>query len=197
MTATERRGMIRRGGRTERVRQAVADTVLDLVSKGETEFNILDVVRLSGVARSTIHARWPTRAALIAEALSQHTSSFHVDLSGNWKKDLEKIAFAFREFSARPLEIALTSLMALANTEAAYTQQTIHHWGAIADQLSASLRAAKARGEIRRDVDPSQVIVAITTIISGLIVLAKQVPDDAFLKRLVQIQIRGCAAPPK
>src|SRR5262245_20536485 len=88
------RGAQRPGGRTEKIRRAVAQAVLTLIKKGKLDFRLQEVSRLAGVHRTTIYQRWPSRAALLIEALSEHTSHFDVKLSGNWRRDLKKIGVA-------------------------------------------------------------------------------------------------------
>ena len=106
------RGNIRPGGRTERVRQVVAATVLQFIKDGTSDFTMSDVSERSGIARSTIHARWPTRDALLAEALSAHNSQFRVERRSDWREDLHHLARAFRDFAARPDEMAINALTA-------------------------------------------------------------------------------------
>ena len=61
-------------------------------------FEILSVAELSGVGRSTISRRWPDRASLIGEALTEHNSSFEISLTGEWKTDLRSIAAELQAF---------------------------------------------------------------------------------------------------
>lgn len=82
---------VRPGGRTERVRKAVADAVIELIEQEGIEFEIKAVAQLSGVGRATIFRRWPDRASLIGEALVEHVSHFEVTMTGNWEEDLRRI----------------------------------------------------------------------------------------------------------
>lgn len=187
------RGTIRPGGRTEKVRKAVASAVLAFLKEGSTEFSVMDVVQKSGIARSTLYARWPTREALIAEALTAHNSEFRFAQSGDWRRDLHEMARAFRDFAMDPAEIAINSAIAYMGPGFLH-EETWRQWQSISRRMAEPLRQAQAAGEIRPDIDPTLVISSIFTVITGLIVIAKQRPEDAYLKQLVDIQISGCTA---
>lgn len=189
------RGNIRPGGRTERVKQAVAATVLNFIKAGVTDFTMLDVSERSGIARSTIHARWPSRDELMAEALRAHNSTFQVERRADWREHLTHIARAFRDFSARPDEIAINALTARLGA-GFLAKETHRQWQAIAEDMAAPLHAAQASGSVRAGVDPTMVISTLFTSITGLIVIAKDVPDDDYLERLVELLISGCEARP-
>jgi AcrR family transcriptional regulator len=188
------RGNIRPGGRTERVRQTVAATVLHLIKSGATEFSMLDVAEQSGIARSTIYARWPTRDALIAEALMTHNSTFQVEPRSDWRDHLRAIAIAFRDFSSEPDEIAINGLIASLGP-GFLDEETRRQWLSIAHDMGEPLRMAQLAGAIRPEVDISVVISTLFTTISGLIVIAKDRPDDAYLEQLTNLLIRGCEIP--
>lgn len=184
------RGTIRPGGRTERVRQKIAATVLQFIKDDKTEFTILDVTQVSGIARSTIYARWPTREALIAEALNAHNSTFQVEAKDDWRKHLHAIALAFRDFSVRPDEIAINGLTAKL-ARGLLSEETLRQWQSISHEMSAPLRVAQAKGEIRQDVDTSMLIATLFTTIAGLIGLAKETPTDDYLAGLVRLLVAG------
>lgn len=185
------RGTIRPGGRTERVRQIVADTVLQLIKDGSSEFTMLEVAERSGVARSTLYARWPTREALIAEALREHNAIFQVEPREDWREHLHAIAIAFRDFSSRPDEIAINGMNAHLGP-GFINEETHRQWMSISDRIVQPLRAAQAAGHIRPDIDAIMVISTLFITIAGLIGFAKDTPSDEYLIQLVDLLISGC-----
>lgn len=188
------RGSIRPGGRTERVRQSVANTVLQFIKDGKTDFTMMDVAEHSGIARSTIHARWPSREQLVAEALRAHNASFQIERQdGNWRAHLHHIALAFRDFSARPDEIAINAVTAQMGA-ALLSEETHRQWRSISKEMAAPLYLAQQAGDIRSEIDPVIVISTLFTSIAGHIVIAKDVPSDEHLNQLVSVLISGCAA---
>ncbi|MCK0533259.1 MULTISPECIES: TetR/AcrR family transcriptional regulator [Sphingobium] len=187
------RGSIRPGGRTERVRQTVAATVLQFIKNGETEFTMQDVAEHAGIARSTLYARWATREALIVEALTAHNATFRVKPRADWREHLQVIAIAFRDFSARPDEIAINGLVAHLGS-GFVNEETLRQWRAIAEEMVGPLDVAKQEGKIRAEVNTLMVITTLFTSIAGLIVIAKDQPSDAYVRQLVDLLIAGCEA---
>ena len=187
------RGRLRPGGRTERVGRAVAEAVLDFIQDGVIDFSVQDVAQKSGVARSTVYARWPTREALIAEALAQHSLEFTVEPGPSWRETLRNFAFSFRDFSMQPAEIAINSMVACSK-DGFIVQETRRIWAEIARTVSEHLHSARQSGEIRSDIDPLNVIASLMASISGLVVLAKISPSDDFLDDLVAMHLDGCAS---
>lgn len=185
------RGHIRPGGRTERVRLAVVAAVLGFIQRGVTDFTMSEVAEQSGIARSTLHARWPSRDALIAEALRSHNAAFEVTLQEDWRDHLHHVARAFRDFAARPDEIAINALTA--NLGASFlAEETNRQWQQISESLAAPLDRARAQGALRPEVDPRLVISTLFTSITARILIAKDVPDDGALERVVDLLIGGC-----
>lgn len=188
------RGAARPGGRTERVRQAVAAAVLECIENGRVDFSVQYVAQRAGVARSTLYARWPSREALITEALTAHSREFTFEPGRNWQETLRNMAFAFRDFSLRPAEIAINSLSAYLGGDF-IAEETRRIWGDVTALLSAHLNEAQSKGEIRSDINPVNVVAAIMTCISGLVVMGKRTPSDEFIAEIVGIHIRGCMTP--
>ena len=67
-------------------------------------------------------------------------------------------------------------------------------WEAIATRMAEPLAAARQRGDIRREVDVGMVIATLFTTISGMILMAKDVPSDDYLRQLVDLLIAGAEA---
>src|SRR5262245_19167911 len=66
----------RLGGRSARVREAVlAAAFAELDEHGYRGFNIESVARRSGVHKTTIYRRWPTREALLVYALDSRATA--------------------------------------------------------------------------------------------------------------------------
>ena len=131
----------------------------------------------------------------MAEALRAHNSTFQVARMDDWRLHLNHIARAFRDFGARPDEITFNALAA--NIRGGFlTDETQRQWQAIAEDMAAPLHEAQAEGRIRQDIDPNMVITMLFTSITGLIVIAKNVPTDDYLHRLVSLLIAGCEVRP-
>jgi len=185
------RGSQRPGGRTEDIRKAVALAVLKLIKEGNFDFSLQDVVRRAGVHRTTVYERWPDRAALLAEALTEHTSRFEIKLTGDWQRDLKKIGLGLRDFFSDPTEKAMNIAQALSSgTE--FSHLAHRQWDVVYQDLGSSLRAAQARGDVRADIDSTLVIHMLVATILSLIVFDKQRPSDKTVTALVQHLIFAC-----
>ena len=188
----KRQGLIRPGGRSERTRHAVATATLDLIKSGKLDFDIKEVARLAGVHRTTIHRRWPDRAALVAAALVEHNSRIdNLEFSGNWRTDIRRTAFALRDFLAEPIEMAMNSLLAMPNNEELRCQ-AILHWRPFMRRFEQPINDAQARGDIGPQADATMLVAMMVSTITASITFGKTVPDDAFIERLVAQIINAC-----
>ena len=188
-----RRVMTRSGGRTEANRLAVAQAALQLISEGRLLFDVQDVADLSGVHRTTIRRRWPDRDALLAEAMAEHTSRLAVDLTGDWRRVLRRIAFALRDFMNDPIENALNRLLAMTDSED-FIALVVRQWSALFDDLAVPFIDAQKRGAIRKDADVRMVILTFASTMLTLNVYNRRAPSDATVERLVKQALRGMKA---
>ncbi|WP_150290021.1 TetR-like C-terminal domain-containing protein [Sphingobium estronivorans] len=180
----------RPGGRSERIRKAVAQAVLQLIRDHGIDFEIQEVSRLSGVGRATVFRRWPDRASLIGEALSEHVSGFSVTLKGEWPDDLLRMTRDFREFMRDPVELAMNRALLLTNNNA-FRDQMSDYWKPIIELFQKPLRDAIDRGEIDPGVDVEIVIVAISEVLV-MESLFENFGEVDISERLVSQLVRGC-----
>jgi AcrR family transcriptional regulator len=74
----KKRGRPRRAGADEEILQATRDL---LEEEGYANFNVDLVAERTGIAKTTIYRRWPTRGALVAAAIDDPSSDALPDLS--------------------------------------------------------------------------------------------------------------------
>lgn len=147
----------RPGGRTERVRRAVAEAVLELFRERQFSFGVAEVADRAGVHRATVYRRWPTRGDLIAEALSSFFRTVSIPDTGSWSEDVHALAGTLARFFADPVEIGVvTSLAAYDDPTAAQIIQS--HWRPIVDSMTAVVERAKQRGEVDPDLESGRII---------------------------------------
>lgn len=180
----------RPGGRSERIRKAVAESVLKLIGEYGLEFEIKEVSRLAGVGRATVFRRWPDRAALIGEALGEHVSRFSVELRNEWPEDLYRITADFREFMRDPVEMSLNRALLLTNSSV-FKEQMITYWTPIFGLFQKSIQDAIARGEVDPSVDVEVVITAISEVLLTESII-ESMEQNNLPERLVAQLIRGC-----
>lgn len=179
----------RPGGRTEKNRQAVAETVLKLIGEGRLDFELQEVAALSGVHRTTIFRRWPDRGALMAEAMADHVARLSIELEGDWKTDLRHIAYGMRDFLSDPIEQAMNRVLAITDNQL-FHEQMERHWEPILQKFRQPFLDAQARGELHEDVDPEVIIsLLISAIVSRAVFMRMQFTDeelDRYLKQIIR-----------
>lgn len=185
-----KRGSIRTGGRTERVRKQVADAVLELVASGRHHFEIKEIVEKTGLHRTTISRRWPTRQDLLAEAFREHTAKVQIVDTGHWRSDLLCMGLVLRNFFADPREQAFNASLAMA-TSPDGTYLGSSYWDPIQAQMDRLIERAQARGEVRSDVNQRLIENVLISPLIVTIMLQKVHPTDQFVTNLVDLVVRA------
>lgn len=179
-------GRQRPGGRTERVRKDVATSVLALIEAGRIDFSYNEVADISGVNKTTLYRRWPQRADLIREALSEHGSSFKVHRRERWPDTCEAIIRSLAALLSKPVEIAMNvAIVADPGQEASLLM--VEQWQPIQDQLVALIEQAQAAGELPSSINPT---VYLSLLVSPLLTqtLIRRAPiDKQFVGDLIAI----------
>lgn len=176
----------RPGGRSARVREAVLEAALaELVEHGYDDYSLPRVAERAGVALSTVHRRWGTKASLLAEALGETTAAQVPDPQGpDLRSDLVALAQSVVAMLREPTTLqVLRTAFALPDAELAALRDA--HWGPRLDVAQAVIDRAIARGELPHGtegwavVEPIHARLWMRLLITGLPV------DDAFVEQLV------------
>lgn len=186
MSAIKRRP----GGRTERVRQSVAAAVLELIGRGRLDFDVQEVVALSGVGRSTLFRRWPDRDALIVEALGEHVSQLQIVTSRDWEEDLATNMHRLCQFVARPIELALNKLLVTTHN-AALKKAIIDAWLPILRVFEQPLQHASRSGELVDGADIRQVVQFIFAEMSFRSMIDPTSMDGNYVDGLLRLILQG------
>jgi AcrR family transcriptional regulator len=181
----------RPGGRTEKIRQAVAAAVLKLIQSGDLEFEVQQVAALSGVHRATIFRRWPDREALIGEALTVHISRLPVERTGHWQEDVRHMAYGMRDFFADPVELAMNRTLAFSGNDQ-FLQQASGYYLSIMKDYERLLCEAKSSGMIHENVDTEMIIMILVSTLLTLTLFTKSPVGDEVVDRLVNQVIAIC-----
>lgn len=142
----------RPGGRTARVGRAVAEATLALIREGHLDFSMVDVAEAAGVHRSTVYRRWPTRAALIDEALTLHHAHLPIPDTDDFDADLVTLVHRLADHFANPVERAL-NIASAGNRNPELGEALRRHWRPIGEQLNDRLRRAIADDQLAADTD--------------------------------------------
>lgn len=142
--------------RNEAARRAILEGALELLACSDsTPITVDALAAAAGVGKQTIYRWWPSKAAVLAEAMTQRArDQIPIADSGTLVGDLKPfLAATFRNASFRPVSRALRTVMAEAQSDpqAADVLQTYAAERRLA--LRALLERAVARGEIGADTD--------------------------------------------
>jgi AcrR family transcriptional regulator len=159
----ETKTRVRIGGRSERVRRQVAQACLELLAEGTSDLGPAEVARRSGVTRATIYRWWPTKAALVAEALAAHTRHrLDPPDTGSWAGDVAVLARAMASFFSDPVEVSQNLIMA-GGHDPEYERIVIEHYAPLFDTWRGVVERARERGELVAEVDPDAVVIALVS----------------------------------
>lgn len=184
----------RLGGRSARVRQAVLDAAFaELDERGYGDFSIDAVARRSGVHKTTIYRRWPTREALLVYALDTRSDrDLPVPTAGSVRGELRQFGeLVLAKLTSRHGNALLKSLVSAADASPDVREKVGTFWRERLDLGAAVLSRAVGRGELPPDIDADLLIEAFLAPIY-LRVLFSQAPVTAeFLGQLIDVLLEG------
>jgi AcrR family transcriptional regulator len=151
----------RPGGRSAKVRAAVAQATLDdLLAHGYEGLSYERVASQAGVHKTTIYRRWPTKAELVmtvVDGLSR--DRVKVPDTGAFEKDLAAFARAIIANLRTPEADALARVLTVAAQGSPDLKARAEAWWAMRFELAYTIvERARTRGEIPADVDAEAVV---------------------------------------
>jgi len=155
----------------------VARAAIDLFgAEGWAGFSIESVARRAGVGKASIYLRWPTKEALLLEALRRHVGGVADVEAGNVRDELVRLA---RRLLDQYVGDA-GQVMLRISLEAERIPGVAEHWAAIRESriLAARtiVRRAIARGELPRG---TSVTLLLDTLCGAVINHVLATPPDA------------------
>jgi len=194
---------IRKPGRprSAQAHKAILDATLELLAEeGFQGLSIEDVAARAGVGKTTIYRRWTSKDELVIDAIH----AVQVDLSmvdtGNFRNDLVTLfKTAYKGMMARPLleQLVLKFIgESYTNPEIfqAFLKQLIiprfQHFFYMVEQ-------AKARKEIRKDIDPTLVMDLVAGslyyhwIVTRYVVPTSSTSPDEWVEQMIDAVMQG------
>lgn len=175
----------RPGGRSATVRTSVQRATLQLLEEvGFDGLEVPQVARRAGVHKATVYRRWPTKTALVADAVESLVSTeVPVPDTGNLRDDLvaylTDIGAVLRTRAARALLAALVDGYA----DPALAAARDRFWAGRFHGSSVMVERAIDRGELRADTDPHLLLEeAAAPIYFRLLVSGERVDDEDVLR---------------
>jgi AcrR family transcriptional regulator len=186
----------RPGGRSARVRLAVLDAVLGILrDDGFAALTFDAVAQRSGVHRTTLHRRWPSRGALVAAALVAHSAErVPIPDTGALRTDLQAFGRSVRDAITSRAGRGIASALADPAVRSELREINQRFWGARFDATRAIVERAIARGELPDDIDPPFVVELVGgPIWFRAFVVGSEVSDD-FVDDVVETCLGGIVA---
>lgn len=176
----------RPGGRSARVRAAViAAAATELLEHGYDGFSLPRVAEGAGVALTTLHRRWGSKARLVADVLVEQTmTTVPVPDTGALETDLRTLAgWIAASLDSPELRTVLRSAFALPDEELADVQARF--WPSRFEVAQTVIDRAIARGELPAGVDGWSVVERINALIWMRKLITGLPVDDALLEGVV------------
>ncbi len=178
--------------------RAILRATVDLLAEeGYAGVTMEGVAATAGVSKATVYRRWPSKSALVVDAISAcRESSWQPPDTGSAREDLLAFVRGFRDHlrtsDAGRVMPALVAELARSPELAATFRD-----GFIAPRrarvVEAILRGVD-RGEIRSDVDPELVADAVVAVLQHRFLVTGMEIDDDLPGRLLDTLWRGISA---
>jgi AcrR family transcriptional regulator len=189
---TRRTGQVRVGGRGARVVERIfAATFAELGRVGYEAMRVDDVAEHSGVNKTTIYRRWPTKAQLVTAVILASAEQRPAIDTGTLRGDL--LASLSAGFKLTPSEQGVLRIMQM--------ERSIAEVDTLARRLSDELRTERvamvrrgiARGELPKGVDVHLVVELVSAPVQRALLFNEAI-DERFIQRVFDVVLAGAAA---
>jgi AcrR family transcriptional regulator len=184
--------VVRAGGRSARVvAEVLRATAEELARVGYAALRMEDVARLAGVNKTTVYRRWPTKMALVSEAMRREREQRGVAPdTGSLREDLRIMLQALAEQGRSPLARAWMSELSNPEVRAIMRASRQH----VESQWVAVIARGMARGELPPDSSPLFLVEVVVGPVVGRLVRGEELPTDEFCARVIDIVLAGAVA---
>jgi len=182
---------VRAGGRSERTRQKVGEASLGLLAEGRTALSPAEVAARAGVSRATVYRWWPTKTELLREGLAAHTAR-RIDApdTGSWRDDLQALAHRLATFFSDPAEVAMSAVMA-SGAAPDFDALVLEQFEPVFDAWRGMVERARARNEVRADVDADAVLLSLASPLVVIPLLFHRALTADELEHLIDVVYAG------
>lgn len=190
-------GERRPGGRSARVRNDVMRAVTELLAQtGYEGLSIEAVADRAGVHKTTVYRRWPTKADLVADVLSERSEQqVPVPDTGTLGGDLVALARAVAANIGSEVGGAMArTLVAASMTSAEIAETGREFWTERLALTGVIVERAIARGELPPGTDPALVIETLIGPLYVRLLLTGEPVDGDFATRVAALVAAGALA---
>lgn len=186
-----------RGRAADVVARVMSATAHELGRVGYAALRIEDVATRSGVNKTTIYRRWPTKTDLVVDTIAQHAaealgqradSSFD---TGTLRGDLR--ASLLLGFDLSPAELGMLHVVQAERSVpeiAAITRRVRDH---VQHMRVAIVKRAIARGELPKAIDAQLVVDLVSAPVQTALLFNKR-PKASYIDRVIDVVLAGAIA---
>ncbi|MBT8217132.1 MAG: TetR/AcrR family transcriptional regulator [Acidimicrobiia bacterium] len=177
------------------VRTSILDTTYDLlISRGYADVTTDDIAAAAKVSKATIYRHWRTKQELVVAAARKHFGDVEEHTLDSFADEIGWILEHRSRDYREPGTLRLVGSLVGAATTDPQLQALFAEW---VEQLSRAVRSVIQRGIARGDVRPDVDILALETLVAGVVaraVVAQHSFTSATVESLVEM-ISTAAAP--
>jgi len=191
---TPRVGEQRPGGRAARVRTAVLRAAAELLTEvGYETMSVEDVAARAGVHKTTVYRRWPTKAALTADAASLHSAdAVPIPDTGRVVEDLKVLTREIvANIGSEGGERRSRSIIAAAATSDELARAMHGFWANRLALTAEIVERGIERGELPTSTDANLIIEAVIGPLYVRLLLTGEPITDELADRVVELVARG------
>ncbi len=183
-------------GRSARVVDEVLRVTLEELGRlGYAGLRIEDVARQSGVNKTTIYRRWPTKPDLVAAAIrSVKEASAPAPDTGSLREDLVAAALEMRDLCETPARLGIIRMLHAEqqNPEVMAIRRTLRDESR--QRRQTIIDRAIARGELPAGTNGALIIETIFAPLGARLITLGEPVDEAFVRSLVDLVLAGARA---
>jgi AcrR family transcriptional regulator len=173
--------------------------LFELAEVGYERLSIPRIAEIAGVNKTSIYRRWLTKEALVGEAL--HVAVNHADAppdTGTLRGDLLALAQRARDLMQSAVGTALIRIMLADGGNETLRELATKSYGAAQTHGPwVVIKNATQRGDFAADADPERMLFTIAGAIMHCIFVERRDVTEADLEQIVDLVLRGAAAPTK
>lgn len=178
------------------VQGAILDTTYDLlIGKGYAEVTTDDIAAVARVSKATIYRHWQTKQELVVAAARRHFGQVDAPDLGSFAAEVSWILEHRLEDYREPGTLRLVGSLVGAAASDPQLMAVFTEW---VELLSRAIRRVIQRGIARGDVQHEVDIVALETLIAGIVaraVVAQHGFTNATVDSIVALIAKAAAAP--
>lgn len=182
--------------RSDRARTAILAAAWDLFAEhGLRELTIEAIANRAEVGKTTIYRWWPTKAAVVLDALHEHfDTTIGFPDTGTAREDLRRQLRSVIKLLATPTGKAYLALIAESQHDPDLAKALAERY--IAARRSAATEVIErgiTRGELRADLDPAAVIDLLYGALYYRLLVSHDPPMPSYADTLIEQTFQGFA----